>query len=88
MPRDRDTDKLRPDANEIAYRIAQAALGEAEKPAPPGRGKKKHPVAVKRGRKGGMRGGPARARKLSGKRRSQIARKGAKAAKARRGVYE
>jgi len=78
MPRDRDSEKLRADTNEIAYRIAQAALGEAQKPEPPGKGTK-HPTAVKRGRKGGKRGGPARARKLSGKRRSQIARKAAKA---------
>lgn len=38
MPRDRDDSKLRPDVNEIAFRTAQAALGEAEKPSPPGEG--------------------------------------------------
>jgi len=74
MPRDRDADKLRPDTNEIAFRTVQAALGEAEKPEPPGKGPK-HPVAVRRGRKGGRRGGPARAKKLTAKRREQIARK-------------
>lgn len=73
MPRDRDADKLRPDTNEVAFRTVQAALGEAEKPEPPGQGPK-HPKAVKRGRKGGKRGGDARAKKLSPRRKKQIAR--------------
>lgn len=34
----------------------------------------KNPAAVALGRLGGAKGGPARARKLSGKRRSEIAR--------------
>ncbi|MGD0991163.1 MAG: hypothetical protein ABR998_01660 [Gemmatimonadales bacterium] len=74
MPRDRDADKLRPDTNEIAFRTVQAALGEGEKPEPPGHGSK-HPAAVKRGRKGGKRGGTARAKKLSSRRKKAIARK-------------
>ena len=32
MPRDKDADKLRPDTNEIAYGVVQAALGGADKP--------------------------------------------------------
>ena len=43
MPTDRDADKLRPDTNEIAYRTVRAALGEAEKPEPPGEGEKEPP---------------------------------------------
>ena len=76
MPRDRDADKLRPDANEIAYRTIRAALGEAERPEPSGKGPK-HPAAVKRGRKGGKKGGKGRAKALSPRRRKAIARKAA-----------
>lgn len=78
MPRDRDESKLRPDANEIAFRTVQAALGESEKPQPPGQGEK-NPAAVRRGRKGGKRGGAARAANLTAKRKRAIARKAAKA---------
>jgi hypothetical protein len=46
--------------------------------------KKKDPAAVKRGRKGGKIGGPARAARLSPERRTEIARKaGAAGGKAR-----
>jgi len=37
--------------------------------------KKKNPAAVALGRLGGLKGGPARAKKLSAKRRSELARK-------------
>lgn len=73
MPRDRDADKLRPDANEIAFRAVQAALGETDKPQPPG-SRAKNPEAVARGRKGGKKGGGGRAKKLSAKRRKKIAK--------------
>ena len=39
----------------------------------------KNPAAVALGRLGGMRGGPARAAKLSAKKRTEIARKAAQA---------
>lgn len=70
--------KLRHDVNEIAYRTVQAALGDAPKPQPPGEGEK-NPEAVRRGRKGGLKGGKARAESLSDRRRTQIAKKAAKA---------
>lgn len=75
--RDRDDSKLRPDANEIAFRTVQAALGEAPKPMPPGEGEPKR-EAVRRGRRGGKRGGRARAAKLAPERRKQIARTAAR----------
>jgi hypothetical protein len=50
--------------------IAQAAAHEVERP--------KDPIAVELGRRGGLKGGRARAEKLSAKRRSQIARKAAR----------
>ncbi|MGA2381978.1 MAG: hypothetical protein ABSG61_00955 [Gemmatimonadales bacterium] len=70
--------KLRHDVNEVAFRTVQALLREIDKPLPPGEGEK-NPEAVKRGRKGGKKGGTARAKKLSAKRRKQIARAAAKA---------
>jgi hypothetical protein len=45
--------------------------------APAGRDRPKLAAAVELGHLGGLKGGPARARKLSAKRRSQIARKAA-----------
>ena len=38
---------------------------------------RKNPAAVELGRLGGLKGGPARAKKLSAKRRSEIAKKAA-----------
>jgi hypothetical protein len=57
MPRDRDADKLRPDANEIAYRTVQAALGEVETPEPPGQGPKP-PCGSETGPEGRQEGRP------------------------------
>jgi len=73
---DRPT-KLRPDANEIAFRVLREATGEATK-TKPGEGPK-NPEAVARGSKGGKKGGKARAASLSAKDRSAVARKAASA---------
>jgi len=70
--------KLRPDMNEVAYRIMQAATGEGPRPQPPG-GDEKNPEAVERGRKGGKKGGAMRAASMSSEQRATVARKGAKA---------
>jgi len=69
--------KLRPDVNEIAFRTLQAATGEIPKPLPAGA--QAHPEATVRGRAGGKKGGKARARSLSRKRRTSIAKKAARA---------
>ena len=69
--------KLRKDENELAFGIVQAMIGEGPRPMPPGE-REKNPEAVRRGAKGGKAGGRARADRLSKKRRSQIAKKGAK----------
>ncbi len=50
------------DVNETAFRVLREATGE------------KNPAAVALGRLGGKKGGPARAAKLSPKKRQQIAR--------------
>ena len=60
------------DANTLAYRIAQQATGEAPKQEP-----KKNPAAVSLGRLGGLKGGKARAEKLTPEKRVQIAKRAA-----------
>ncbi len=59
----------RQDVNVLAADIVAEATGDSEK----------NPHAVALGRMGGAKGGPARAKKLSKKRRSEIARKAARA---------
>jgi len=61
--------KLRPDVAEVAFRVMQEATGEAQKTAAPGERTEKNPDAVERGRKGGKKGGPATARKLTAEQR-------------------
>ena len=72
------TAKLRPDVAETAFRVMQEAIGEAPKTLPPEQRTEKNPDAVQRGRKGGEKGGEARAEKLTKRRRVAIARKAAK----------
>jgi hypothetical protein len=69
--------KLRRDVNETAFEVAQGALGEADKPQPPGT-REKNPEAVRRGRKGGLKGGGGRAKMLTQTERSDIARRAAR----------
>ena len=66
------------DANEIAKAVVDQVADDVElveEPAKP----EKNPAAVALGRLGGKKGGPARAKKLSKKRRSEIARMAARA---------
>jgi hypothetical protein len=64
------------DVNEMAFQVINAAVSkESIIPALGG----KNPAAVALGRLGGLKGGPARKRKLSAKRRSAIAAKAARA---------
>lgn len=70
--------KLRPDVAEIAYRTMLEATGQAPKTLPPGEGEK-NPEAVGRGRKGGLKGGKARASTLSEEERKEASRLAAKA---------
>lgn len=64
------------DANQLAKMIADIATGEATDPDPD---EGKDPAAVALGRKGGQKGGKARAEKLSDDRKAEIARKAARA---------
>jgi hypothetical protein len=59
------------DANQLAKFIADVATGAAELPKTD---EGKDPAAVALGRKGGLKGGKARAESLSKKRRAEIAR--------------
>lgn len=62
------------DLNEIAFRVFQNATEEDVSPQ-----EGKNPAAVELGRLGGLKGGRARADKLSQEERSRIAREAARA---------
>ncbi len=64
------------DLNQIAAAIAAHAAGERRDDDPYGG---KNPAAVELGRLGGLKGGKARAQKLSKKKRTEIARAAAEA---------
>jgi hypothetical protein len=64
------------DVNQIAVDVLRAATGEPGPLTPKG---KKNPAAVALGRLGGLKGGKARAEKLSKAKRAEIARAAAKA---------
>lgn len=67
--------KKRPrDLSQLAKAIVDEATGEA-----PAEESTKNPAAVALGRLGGLKGGKARAEKLTAKKRSDIAKKAAKA---------
>lgn len=63
-----------PDLNQLAASIARLATDQTSIPIPI-----KNPNAVALGRLGGLKGGKARAKKLSSKKRSEIAKKAADA---------
>lgn len=59
--------------------LAASIVEEATNDQPTVDDSGKNPAAVALGRLGGLKGGPARAKKLSKKKRSEFARKAAKA---------
>lgn len=65
-------------------KLAASIVGEATGDAPKQEGPAKDPAAVELGRKGGLKGGPARAQALSAVERSAIARRAAEARWARK----
>jgi hypothetical protein len=68
------------DINVTAFEILRAVTGEpADDPPKKKDTPEKNPAAVALGRLGGLKGGKARAEKLSTKKRSEIAQKAAKA---------
>lgn len=64
------------DSNQLAHRIARIAAGED---VPSLKRHRKNPAAVALGRRGGLKGGKARAAALSPAKRSAIAKKAAAA---------
>lgn len=68
--------KPRPrDVNQLAKLIVDQSTGQAD-PEP---GDTRDPLAVELGRRGGLKGGKARAEKLTSERRTEIAKKAAMA---------
>jgi hypothetical protein len=65
------------DTNQLAKLITELATGEASEP--PAEASGKDPAAVALGRKGGLKGGKARAAGMTAKRRAEIAKKAAAA---------
>lgn len=76
MPKRSSKKRPAKDVNVLAAEILQAATGGPEELTVQGT---KNPAAVALGRLGGIKGGKARADKLSKRKRSQIASKAAKA---------
>lgn len=64
------------DVNQLAKAIVDLATGEATEPDPDAG---KNPAAVALGRRGGLKGGKARAAKMTKKQRSESAKKAARA---------
>jgi hypothetical protein len=77
MPNRSRKPKQRLDLAQLAKRIVDESTGQAERTPPPDEGK--DPAAVALGRKGGLKGGKARAAKMTAKQRSASARKAARA---------
>lgn len=75
MPNRSSKPKRPRDPSQLAKLIVGIATGEVEDENPDAG---KDPVAVSLGRKGGLKGGKARAEKLTAKQRSEIAKKAAK----------
>jgi hypothetical protein len=65
------------DFNQLAHRVVQATI-DATEPDGPAPAAPQTPAQVN-GRKGGLKGGKARAEKLSPEKRSEIARRAARA---------
>lgn len=61
------------DANQTAFRVVQESIRDHDEPKKP-RAKRKNPAAVALGRKGGLKGGHARAASMTKAERSESAR--------------
>lgn len=76
MPKRSSKQKNIRDINVLASQIVEQATGE---PSPKPEDAAKNPAAVALGRLGGLKGGKARANKLTPEQRKEIAKKAAKA---------
>lgn len=75
----RSSKKKPTDINLIAFQIQEAATNPPEEKPTKKKAPEKNPAAVALGRLGGLKGGKARAEKLSPKKRKEIAKKAAEA---------
>jgi hypothetical protein len=74
-----DRSRKRPrDLNQLAARLVDEATGDRPRQQPEPQ-REKDPAAVELGRRGGLKGGKARAEKLTAKERSESARRAAQA---------
>jgi hypothetical protein len=71
------TPKVREDIATTAFRVMMEATGQAPKTPDPDAGK--DPAAVSLGRRGGLKGGKARAKKMTAAQRKASAKKAAEA---------
>lgn len=69
----------KPDENEIAFQGVQSLIDKLDPKPPEKIEREKNPAAVALGRLGGLKGGNARAAKLSATKRKAIAKKAAQA---------
>ena len=69
----------KPDVNEIAFQGVQSLIERLDPKPPEKATREKNPAAVALGRLGGLKGGNARAAKLSATKRKAIAKKAAQA---------
>jgi hypothetical protein len=67
------------DLNQWAKRMVDIATGAASDHEPTPEEQDKDPAAVSLGRRGGLKGGPARSAKMTGEQRAEAARTAAKA---------
>lgn len=67
------------DFSQAAKFVVDVATGQREDRAPTPEEQGKNPAAVALGRRGGLKGGNARAAKMTAEQRAEIARKAAKA---------
>lgn len=75
MPKRSSKNKRPADANKLAFQVVQESTGEVEAELE----SHKNKAAVELGRLGGLKGGKARAAKMTKKQRSEAARKAANA---------
>lgn len=66
------------DTNQLAKSIVDIATGDAKDDTPVQGSRAKDPAAVSLGRRGGLKGGKARAERLTEEQRSEIARAAAR----------
>jgi hypothetical protein len=78
MP-NRSSNRKTTDPNVAAFRVMQHVIAMSEGREPPREERVKDVAAVELGRRGGLKGGRARAEKLSPRKRKMIARKAARA---------